>query len=144
MINGCWQADISTIRCRSTASLYFVIFAEMKKYSTTIFLSLLFILACIYAYYPAAPVDTAGSSEKQAISSSISFPGSGIEYSNIQYSTAFNGHYHVQKAPVCSRAGGNSRIPVIADVLNASTVFEAKELFDNTYLSHNYPSHNFW
>jgi len=127
---------------------YFDIFAAMKKYSSVIFLSLLVILAFTYARPLSVQACEAASSvnftANTGFSAHIHYPETEIEHITIQSSAVSNGHYVVQKTSCFYPAVVNNRFPVTVSVLYSSTIFEEKELFGNTYLSHNYPSHNFW
>ncbi len=123
-----------------------LIFAGMKKYSAAIFLPLLVILAFLTA--GVVPVEKTGTISLNIVASNNSFqtdlnyPNSEIERSNIHGTGFLHGHQGFQKIP--GYLAVNTKARIISAAFSSSTVFPVVELFDNNYLSHNYPSHNFW
>ncbi len=118
----------------------------MKKYCVILFLPVLFILAFVNAnlFFIQKTGDSSLStaSTNTFFNTNFNYPESEIENTATFGHTVLHANQGLQKIP--GYLPGNARAAVISPVFSSLKVAPAVELFDNNYLSHNYPSHNFW
>lgn len=118
----------------------------MRKYSVVIFFPVLFLLAYLTAGFvpvgKTATLSSAIATTNNSFDTDLNYPHSEIENCNVQGSTALQGNQGLQKIP--GHLADNTKAQVISSLLFTPVTFPCIELFDNNYLSHNYPSHNFW
>jgi len=117
----------------------------MRKYSVAIFFPVLFLLAYLTpGLIPVGKTATLSSAiaANNSFGTDLNYPHSEIENCNVQGSTALQGSQGLQKIP--GYLAYNAKARVISSLLFTPVTFPFIELFDNNYLSHNYPSHNFW
>jgi len=116
----------------------------MKQYNIIILLSFLFFPAFVHADFlrvqPAGTTVSVSVKSSTCFTTGLNYPGSEIERCTIHSYTGL-----VNKVP--QKIPGylsDTKGPAIAALSSPPVVFSAIELFNNNYLSHNYPSHNFW
>jgi hypothetical protein len=118
----------------------------MKKLRLILCFPLLALLAFVYT--DRIPAGSTGSISSVITKGGLvlhpdhNYPVPEIEHGNIHGHNILHSYPGSQKIP--GHIAGNTRDIVICSLLSSSTAFPAVELFDNNYLSYNYPSHNFW
>jgi hypothetical protein len=118
----------------------------MKKYPVTIFLSLLFTIAFVQANIFSVQKTEHSSSgivkSNTCFNNNFSYPDSEIEHCNTFGSPVLN-VYRVFPNSICYLINASGS-PAISSLCTSVIAAPGIETFDNNYLSHNYPSHNFW
>jgi|GEM_PF-5973959 len=121
------------------------IFAAMKRYGVAILLPILFILVFVNASFVSIetvkPTSSIDKRSEACFNAHFHIPDSELERSNRQTHTGF-AYQGIQKIP--GYLTENLAHLLISSLVYPSTTFSKVELFDNNYLSYNYPSHNFW
>jgi hypothetical protein len=118
----------------------------MKKFSTSIFLSAVGILALISANFAFVQKPGTGAVclnvAQHSINSNSNLPESEIERSIIISSNILNAHPVFHKTP--GHTSSSLNINFISARITPLTTGSYIDLFDNNNLSYNYPFHSFW
>ena len=118
----------------------------MKKYGVTIYLCILlifsFVNANILSVHKTDSYSSTIAKSNDCFNTNFSYPNSEIECFNIYSHPVSNSHQAFQK--IFDYLTVNKSLASSSSLFSSAGTYSRIELFDNNYLSHNYPSHNFW